>query len=949
MITNKITKSIRLTLAFGIASSITLAPTIAAAAEEVAEEVERVIITGSRLLREGDIAPSPVTVLSGEQLLSTGALNIGEALNRLPSLKPTFGLANSGRFIGTAGLNSVDLRGMGSARTLVLVDGKRHVSSSESSARVDTNTIPTAWIDRVEIITGGASAVYGADAVTGVVNFILKKEIEGFDFSATKGYADNSSFDKQKLSLSYGRNFDNDRGNFAISFEYAGQDRLNALDNKFTKDSVRSLTNPAQNDSNRDDPNVPDKILTTNASIYGLTPEGSFNLGGWHTFNGDGSLRPIYTGDWVDGISCHNCDGMNLRMFNEIQPKFDRYAVNAKANYDLNDDTNVYLEVKHVTTESIDYGQPYYWGFGRALTLHNDNPFLHQSVLDHMTANDAESIRINRFATNTGRRFEDNTRETNRLVTGITGVLFEDWDYEAFANIGQTKITRENNNNIVLAKYLNAVDAIRGSNGDIVCRDEAARADGCAPLDVAGFGRGSQAASDYINVVSVGKATLDQINFGASIANADLYELPAGSVGFVVGLEYRKEKSENTEDENAVGTAFNQLGEDKGEYDVSEIFAELSLPLLADLPGVDSLVLDIAARHSDYSTIGGATTWKLGLDWSIYEDLRFRSTLSEAIRAPDIGDTFGAASQSFFNVKDPCRVKSLNERTAEARALREQSCAALGVPAGFDSQYDDGRLPGVQGGNKELTEEKSNSITAGVVFTPSFVDGLSITADYWKIELTDAIAAVGAQAILDRCVDAASTDNSYCPLFDRDPNTHEITEIRRFSLNIASQEASGVDIEINYNFETSFGDFSTRLMGTHLFERKRFPFQDEPERYEEYAGVDSEAKWQLNGALIYSYDNWVANWDLRFVDRVSAYRDDELETNPNPLNYLEWSSYVTNDASVTYAFDSGVKIKLGIDNIFNKRPPALQTGTTEQSGNFDNLGRFGHATISFSF
>tara|TARA_R110000850_G_scaffold37341_4_gene98326 strand:+ start:273 stop:968 length:696 start_codon:yes stop_codon:yes gene_type:complete len=230
MLNTKVSKAVRLAIAFGAASTAAFsASTIAA--QEGAEKVERIEVTGSRILREGAISPSPVTVISGDDLVNTGAMNIGEVLNKLPALATTYSLANSGRFIGTAGISLLDLRGMGSERTLVLVDGKRHVASAPGTSSVDTNTIPSAWIEKVEIITGGASAVYGADAVTGVVNFILKKDITGFNVSATKGFADNSSYQNEKYTLSYGQDFAEGRGNAAFSVEYNSQNSLNSLDN----------------------------------------------------------------------------------------------------------------------------------------------------------------------------------------------------------------------------------------------------------------------------------------------------------------------------------------------------------------------------------------------------------------------------------------------------------------------------------------------------------------------------------------------------------------------------------------------------------------------------------------------------------------------------------------------------------------------------------------------
>ena len=315
-------------------SIFSISSQVIAADQNNAETIDRIEVTGSRILREGAIAPAPVTVISGDDLVNTGAVNIGEALNKLPALGNTFSLSNSGRFIGTAGLNILDLRNMGTDRTLVLVNGKRHVWSSAGSQSVDTNTIPSTWVERVEIITGGASAVYGADAVTGVVNFILKKNIEGLSVSVTKGASELSDYNNEKATFSYGTNFAEDRGNVAFAVEYSAQDTLNALDHPWTDGSYRNMRNPLQTAENKDDPNFPDFIYTENAGYYAINNAGVFALsnGYVNSFNPDGSYRELYIGDQVDGLSCANCDSFNLAQFNEIQPEFERYNVNYKVN-----------------------------------------------------------------------------------------------------------------------------------------------------------------------------------------------------------------------------------------------------------------------------------------------------------------------------------------------------------------------------------------------------------------------------------------------------------------------------------------------------------------------------------------------------------------------------------------------------------------------------------------
>ena len=912
-------------------------------------DVEKIQVTGSRISRQGAIAPSPVTAISGESLLNSGAMNIGEVLNELPSLANTFSLGNSGQFIGTAGLNILDLRGMGTDRTLVLVDGKRHVSSSAGSAAVDTNTIPTSWIERVEIVTGGASAVYGADAVTGVVNFILKKNIEGFDVSATQGFAQENGYKNDKYQASYGFNFDNDRGNIAFAAEYSSQEALEALDNPWTATSYRNMSFESIMGYERSEDQLnstafPDNFYTANAGYYTLNNSGVFG-GNSQTFNADGSIREIYTGDQVDGAFCANCDSFNLRQFTQLQPEFDRTNLNVKGNYELNDDTTVYAQAKYARTRAITMGQPAFFYGGSETTIKKGNPVLDETVVEYMKANgDLKSIQLNRMMTDLGRRTEADERETYRYVLGIEGYIGDEWNYEAFVNYGKTELERENRNNLVLQNFENALNAITDGDGNIVCASGSD--DGCIPLNIMGFGQPSQEAIDYVNTTSVGTSKIEQYNAGATIANSGIYELPAGYVGFAAGVEYRKEKSEIEEPDNAAGTFFNTLGEDKGDYDVSEVFTEVTIPLLADLPGVEMLTFDTAARIANYSSIGNAKSWKLGLDWKVYEDLRLRATKSSALRAPNIGELYGEASQTFFRVDDPCRTDNLADLANADQRIA--NCAALGIPADFNSDYDSATLEGVNGGNIDLQAESSISKTLGVVYTPSWFEGFTATVDYWEIELTDAISSIDGQTILDRCVDSESgINNVYCGLIDRDGTTGEITQIRSYALNIAGQEAKGIDFELGYDFDALEGAFRTSLIATYLKDRKEFPFQDNPEVFYQYAGTAGESDWQGVFTINYSRGDWEASWKTRYLERSSLYDNQELARNPNPSNRMELPSYAVTDVTAGYNFANGVSLTVGIDNLFNRALPTGTTGTGSIDGAYDNIGRFGYVTVAY--
>ena len=944
---NYLGASIKLALC---SSALAISSQSMAAEDQGAKSIDRIEVTGSRILREGAIAPAPVTVISGDDLVNTGAVNIGEALNKLPALGNTFSLSNSGRFIGTAGLNILDLRNMGTDRTLVLVNGKRHVSSSAGSQSVDTNTIPSVWVERVEIITGGASAVYGADAVTGVVNFILKKNIEGFSASVTRGESDLSDYNNEKATFSYGTNFDNDRGNVAFAVEYSAQDTLNALDHPWTDGSYRSMRNTAQTEENKDDPNFPDFIYTPNAGYYAINNAGVFALsnGYVNSFNPDGTYRELNIGDQVDGLSCANCDSFNLAQFNEIQPEFERYNVNFKVNYDVAEDMNAYFEAKYVNSEGQSIGQPAFFFFNPNNSIKIDNPYLDSSVKNLMEQEGVSSIMVNRMMTDLGRRIENNTRETTRFVTGLKGTVFTDWELDASVVYGQTDLERVNGANMIMANYYNALDAIDDGSGNIVCRSEEARADGCVPVNIMGFGAPSQEAIDYINTVSTGTSKITQTVVTASLANSAIYELPAGYVGFAAGVEYRKEESETEEPDNAVGTFFNALGEDKGEFDVNEIYFEASIPLLADLPLVQDLVLDTAVRYADYSTIGDATSWKVGLDWTVNDQLRVRATQSEALRAPNIGEIFGAPSQTFYSVDDPCLADNLND--LQNSEVRRANCAALGVPADFESDYDAQTLEGLVSGNRDVKGEESTSTTIGLVYQPSFLENSVVTIDYWKIELEDAISTIASQEILDRCVDAeGGINNQYCNLITRDSASSEITLIQNSVLNVSGQEASGVDFELGYDFDALEGNFSTRLIGTYLIERKDYPFQDQPEDYIEYAGTTGEAKWQANLSISYKRDGFFTTLDTRYIDEVSLYTDQDLEDNPNPNSLTKFGTYVISDATVGYNFENGFGVKLGVDNIFNRKLPFGTIGTGSGSASYDNIGRFGYLRLSYDF
>ncbi|KAF1015915.1 MAG: Colicin I receptor [Stenotrophomonas maltophilia] len=784
-------------LTCALLAGLMAAATAPAFAQEAASgnnpiDLDRVSVTGSRIARTGFVTPSPVTAITAEEIRSTGANNIGDLMARLPALSPTYTLGNSTRFIGTAGVGLLDLRGMGTSRTLVLVNGRRHVGATSGSTAVDVNTIPVEWIERVEVITGGASAVYGADAVAGVVNFIMKKSFDGAEVRGQTGMANEGGFSRSFISASAGTDFAGGRGNAAIALEYSKQDRFTRTDRAIGNEFLVSVRNPNFDRSKLAIESNPETVLAGPGGNHSISFGGTFTLGAFtpgvpstyrnrYQFNPDDTFRPQrYDGTVVSNSSCVDCDFANLNSVADLQPGFDRKSVNTVVNFDLTDNHRLYFEGKYTETVSDFLAQP---SFDQSLRIRRDNPYITPQLRTMMDAAGQTQLTLSRFNVDAGQRGEHVERNTKRIVLGVEGNLTDNWTYDAYGNWGQSEVKRWNLNNRINERWQAGLDtAIDPAAGQIVCRttlnplatnanngnrvySQFAR-EGCVPFSVFGNGAVTQAARDWMNVKSYNFSRLEQAVFSASLANSSLFSLPAGDVGVAGGVEYRREKSiEQTDPLAAQGLTFlNAIPNRAGKYDVREAFVETTVPLLADIPGIYNLTMDAAGRWSDYSSIGKTTTWKVGLDWTIILSLRARGTLSQAVRAPSIGELYNPQSENFAAINDPCNYLPTNPNrpgTAADLVLRQANCSTLGVPVGWVDTYSANR-PGVSGGNPNLKPERARSFTYGLVWQPDFIQGFGMSIDYWWISLEDAIGAVTAETNATRCVDspAASTTRS---------------------------------------------------------------------------------------------------------------------------------------------------------------------------------------------
>ena len=979
------TRSIRAAVACAAALSATV---VAAPAEQVTRAsedqiVELVIATGSRIARPtGAESPTPMTVLGSEQIELSGNINLGDLLNDLPSLRSTFGLQNSSRFIGTTGLNLLDLRGLGDDRTLVLVDGRRHVGSVNGSSSVDINTIPAALVDRVEIITGGASAIYGADAVTGVVNFVMKHDFEGLQVDGYSLQPSEQGGETYQAEVAWGTNFMDGRGNVALFLGRSELNEIRGVDREWITDEIGAVSNPA--DTGPDD-GIPDliyrknarnNIISTAGMIWGEHPaENVFGLpvaailglavpGGPYTFDASGNLVAFDPGQLftaptgLDDTTSIGGDGLGFANSTQMIPDLERDNFFGSARFEVNRHLNVSGEAKYVNVESTSYGQPTFDFFGD-LIVTTDNPFMPVDLVNVLDSVGLPFVSINRFHEDLGFRGEEIERETQRYVLAIDGDMTDTWQYQASWVFGRYEGHADETNNRNNVKFANAVDAIADPvTGQPVCRDPAARADGCLPLNLFGEGRSSPEAIAYImEPGSEFDEELTQEIFSVH-ATGELVPLPAGSMRMAIGMEWREEESKVKYADiiKSGDTFFNALADGDGDYDVLEGFVEFSIPIVADRWMFEDLTFDAAARFSEYSTIGGTNSWKMGIDWMPIEDVRFRSTVSQAVRAPNIGELFDPLGQNFFDVQDPCSESELT--TAPDPALRLANCTALGRPAGFESFEDSAFLPGFSGGNDDLTEEEAKTWTYGAVITPRWVPNLTVILDYWDIEIENAISAVAAQDILDKCVDGPSTDNIFCPLVTRRAGgavgQFEITEIIQTVLNISRLEASGIDLELGYlwdlgdTFGGEWGSLNFRLIGTHVYKYEDFDFEDDPQTADDERGEIGNPIDNALANVTYERGPLTVNWRVEYLDEMRLIENEAAREREDPYTTDE---VIYHDVQVRYVLEDlltgDLTVYGGVSNLTDEAPAEYLTGIGEGSGIYDIIGRAYYLGFSF--
>ncbi len=921
---SKIAKAIRLAVMFGASASAAMSVSTFAAEESV----ERIQVTGSKIKRIGELSPTPVTVIMGDAFVNAGITNVADLLSQLPAAAVGISPETSNNSIFANGLNTTDLRGLGSSKTLVLVNGRRFVSGEPGDSAVDLNNIPTAMVERIEITTGGSSAIYGSDAVAGVVNIITKKSMSGIEIDASTSTPTEDGGKETYFSFTFGD--ENEKSSFITNISYAKQEQLAGHQRNFLVNGPVSYDNP-DNVNNED--GIPRRsiYMAGNKKLKYYSPTGDFFMpSGHYIFADDGTVRDFEANDFLPESQTSGSrntnyflgegDGYHFLDNKYVRTPLERINVTSQFNYDIAEDHSMNFEFLYSDTSAFGESSPIFKG----TTLRADNAFFSAETQQFFTDEGQTTFTTYLTTDALGHRKYEQDRATVRAALSFEGLLSDDWVYDAYIQKGQVHQVTTWHGEMIEEHYNNAIDAVNWE-GEIVCADRNDDGNvvggiaGCSPLNLWGRNLASQEALDYIGATAMRDATIDQTTAAITVSG-DLYTLPAGMIASAFTLEYREEKSTTTPDA-AMGAGLifgNQSLASSGKYDVFEAAVELSVPLLTNSVVADDIFLELAYRFMDYSSTGKDNAWKIGINYVLNGELTMRANMSRSVRAPNIGELYAPGSQTFSSFTDPCGQGAIDNAAAEKKANIEANCRADGIPVGWEPSEDWKRSnhSGYISGNTELTNEVANDFTVGFVYNPSFIEGFGITVDYWSFDFSDEINYPDAEDVVDGCYESESLDNLYCGLKERTAAMLEIDNYYVRPINSATSKMSGADIELNYIVETSFGTFAPRLIATYNENRGGNDTGFAEDAYQE-EGEQKFPKWKAS--FITNYDYKDLSLTLKINYRAGTVDDNEWDIEQNDYNDIP--SYTTVDITGRYVITDGLQIRAGILNVFDRQPP----------------------------
>ncbi|MEL7198944.1 MAG: TonB-dependent receptor [Pseudomonadota bacterium] len=1008
-------------LAVGLALAATPGFAQDADTEEDTVEGEAIIVTGSRVTDPNLVLSSPVAAIGEEELTLRQTNTAEQFLRELPGAIPSIGSAVNN---GNGGASFVNLRGVGSVRNLVLLDGRRFVPADETG-RVDLNNIPLAVIERTDILTGGATTTYGADAVSGVVNFITKKDFAGVQADITNTITEEGDGEVFRAELTIGANFDDGRGNAVLSVGYQDQEAVFQGDRDFSVFNVSSFSGNPGGSSN----SVPGNFVFTGptnpATVCDMMlfmdeadcPAGTTFAGvpfGTVTgqINNDGT-------DITEGVNSGQ-GPFNFNPFNIFQTPFERYNIYGAANYEINDNIELYSQAvfsKQTVSTIIAPGGSFF----NTYQLNLNNPLLPDAIAqrfgDALGLSAAEfaaarntqfgptladgsanpdyvqfGTQIRRRTVEIGTRNSDFTTTLFNIAVGARGDITDDIQYDVSATYGESERLQRQSGFARLGRLQQALLAIPDGAGGIQCVDTSA---GCAPVDLFGpqGDLGTQESQDF--VFNLTQQVIDTSSI-STVQGSIFGDLPINlfaetPVNFAVGAEYREFSTSQFADEaSQSGQVVGGGAADpnfEGSYDVFDVFGELIIPIVEDSAFAESLTIELGARYSQYELSSNELTWKVGATWEPVSGFSIRGNYQRAARAPNIGELFFPVTTGLDNLAiDPCAGSDPTTDAALAAVCIAQGAPAAIVNAGLINQPPAGQINTTTGGNLQLDTEQATTWTIGFIAQPDFAPGLTLTVDYWNIEIEDAIGSPAIGDIIGGCYNSGNLDfatNEFCQLVSRSSTTGEIAgavnEVPGLIQNLTNLGAiatDGVDVAINYGTDlTDNISLNLNFQGTWTNENRFQAIAGSPDSLNRdcvgffstnCASIQPEFVWNQRTTLNF-FDDYSLSLRWRYLSGVEQEPDDILNGNGEAfignspvfgdVDFTEIPSESYFDLSFQWDVIDNVLLTLTATNIFDNSPTPVGSniGTTAfNSGNiypstYDPLGRRYSASVRFTF
>lgn len=922
------------------------------------DQTEQVIVvTGSRIARPQIESSVPLSVVSSQAIQNAGQTSLNEVLRDLPVAGQSADRSSTNFLNNVAGVATVNLRNLGPSRTLVLINGRRSVGVPGDSA-VDLNNIPVDLIDHVEVVTGGASAVYGSDAVAGVVNILLKNNFTGLSLHGENMISSRGDGETPLLSALAGKDFAGGAGHITANLTYTNAKAVPSSGRRYS-----------QNDS-------------PSGSAY--TPQGAFIDADGDTFTFDNNNNVIpYT-----GAASQRYNRAAERLL--VTP-VERYTASLLGNYDFSPAAQLYGEFLynhtkasgHIEPLAVDdsgtQGQSVLNFDGSAFPgISTNDPYVPAAIAAAAGPNSYLDFR--KRSNGLFDRSEHDSRDYYRGVIGLKGDVGSNWKYDLSYEHSQVR-DKSVNQAILMTNYGAALQAIT-LNEQTVCADPIARAAGCVPINPFGYPNYTPAQLKFLStytgqgVVIPGATVGQQVNAAflqkndqdvVSLAiTGSLFRLPNGPLSVALGGEFHREKvAEIFDPFTQSGYSSQQLnGDEKGKYNSKEAFVELNAPIYGNHPFVYALSLEGAARYSNYTTVGGVWTYKYGGTYAPIHDLRFRAVYARAVRAPNLNELYSPQANTAQNVVDPCdQNQGLGEANPNPPTALAAGCAAVPGVANYLKTHPNfsytlaqvQTIFGFTGGNPDLQAEATNTFTAGATFAPSFFRNFVLTADYYSIKVKNAVALVDPQTSVTQCF--ATGDSNFCSLVHRDANGF-ITQVDQTQINAASYKVAGIDVQALYRFKTHMfgGDgesISLDLYYNHKLKQEQTPFAGGTVS-NELGAADTYGSQQLGTGF---KDQFTFNFNYAVGPVGLSYRLKYL----GPVNaafgatVISIPTYTYSDLQVKFDVAKKLEFYVGANNLLDKQPPFIVGGTSQFPGTntvadtYDLLGRMFYAGATMKF